>query len=374
MMLKLFQLLFIIFLFFCVKIKAETKILIFGDFGMGNDNQKIVARDMEDFCDKKGCDFAVTVGDNIYPKGVGNDNFNQPNYKIITDYFVNNYKSMNMPFYMAFGNHDIGNEKLEKEHKISDKLATLMSNQIKYTKHSDNPSVIDRNKNSLRLWYFPAPYYYIKEKDGVNLFALDTNSFPDRILDEDLQKTKRRYNSEQSKWLNQSLGEIKNNKNSWKLVFGHMPIISHGAHGFLEAKEIKIFRESLIKLLCSEKVDFYLSGHDHHLEVDRYTCDNGHTITSVISGAASQTARIFSQTFANDSNNSKLIWANGKLYDPDSTVFRNNDRVLGFAYLTIDGAQAQLRMQLSKGASDERQNGCFEINKDGSFLTVKCSD
>ena len=53
-------------------LSASTKILIFGDFGTGDENQKLVARDMITYCQKHGCDFALTTGDNIYPKGVGN--------------------------------------------------------------------------------------------------------------------------------------------------------------------------------------------------------------------------------------------------------------------------------------------------------------
>src|SRR5262245_20495367 len=92
----------IIPLFTCLFLFAPgllaAKILVFGDFGTGDDKQKLVAQDMMRYCALNGCDFAITVGDNIYPNGVqnyydGRIDFDKgtPNYKIITDYFVKNY-------------------------------------------------------------------------------------------------------------------------------------------------------------------------------------------------------------------------------------------------------------------------------------------
>ena len=96
-----------------------TKFLAFGDFGTNNHNQKQVADAMVNFCKAQGCNFAVTTGDNIYPRGVANIyngdrslSKGQPNYDLINKIFVDMYKRLNIPIYLVFGNHDIDNEGL----------------------------------------------------------------------------------------------------------------------------------------------------------------------------------------------------------------------------------------------------------------------
>ena len=44
--------------------------LAFGDSGLGDDNQKAVARHMRTVCQQRGCDFAIHTGDILYPRGI----------------------------------------------------------------------------------------------------------------------------------------------------------------------------------------------------------------------------------------------------------------------------------------------------------------
>lgn len=172
-------------------------------------------------------------------------------------------------------------------------------------------------------------------------------------------------------WLKKSLGNI---LSGWKIVFGHMPLFSHGHHGFNEAYQIKKFRELLLPLLCDARVDFYLSGHDHHLEVDQYQCDNGHLLVAVISGAAAKKRPLNPKTLL--SRDPNLVWGNGYLYNSKTGLKTNS--VLGFSYLklpsleksrNVKSIKAYLQMKISSGKGSD---GCFMIERGTSIEESAC--
>jgi hypothetical protein len=86
----------------------------------------------------------------------------------------------------------------------------------------------------------PATYYTFTA-GPVQFFALDTNEVPEAQLI----------------WLK---GEIAKSQAQWKIVYGHHPIYSAGAHSD-NAKLI----EDLLPLL-KDRVDIYLAGHDHDMQ------------------------------------------------------------------------------------------------------------
>lgn len=364
---------------------SSAKILVFGDFGTGSEDQDLVARDMANFCRAKGCDFAITTGDNIYPRGVENIKNNkvdydngEPNYKIISDIFVKKYKSMNMPFYMTYGNHDVGNEGIVSIFKdlvrsdsyIRKRTIALMNNQVNFTRHRDNPSFIDGEGRSARLWNFPNPFYRVEERGSTFLYSIDSNTFPDQALNNKNDALNaRENNNEQASWLASSLGK---QPQGWSMVFGHMPLYSHGRHGYLEGLKIRSFRKSIIDTLCANKVDFYLGGHDHHLEVDKHECENGHVIIAIVSGAAAKRDRIYKKAFIPLVSDKNLIWGNGRFYKGDKSIFQSDDQVLGFSYIDIlDNNKARLIMKQSISAKD-RSDGCFEITKGKTIVKMSC--
>jgi hypothetical protein len=385
---RFFGLCWLIFATFSFETLAATssaKILLFGDFGTGLEDQALVADDMAKFCQAKTCDFAITTGDNIYPRGVENlkngkvdyDN-GEPNYQIIKDIFVNFYQKFNMPFYMSYGNHDVGNEgpiSIFKDLIKSDKFLkkrtiALMRNQVAFSNNKDNPAVLDGLGRPSRLWYFPDIYYKSDEKGGVNLYSIDTNTYPHRPLNQTNDAIhEKEKNFEQDTWLNANLMKT----TGWKMVFGHMPLYSHGLHGWMESSSIKDFRKAIIDTLCSNKVDFYISGHDHHLEVDKHECDNGHVIVSVLTGAAAKRGRIYKSSFPIFSSETNLLWGNGIHYTGDKSVYTDDAHALGFSYLDIiDANKAQLTMKQTIGNSNTRSDGCFEISKGKAITKIPC--
>lgn len=384
---KLFSVLFFFFSIVSFSVKStslQTKILIFGDFGTGDDKQKLVADDMVQYCKQNGCHFAITTGDNIYPKGVGNDDGGHtvydrgaPKYDLIVNSFVKNYKPLNIPIYLTFGNHDVGNEGvisvfkdlLKNQAEINQRTTTLMRNQIDFSFDNSNPNVTDTltNKNT-KLWIMPHSHYSV-DYPGVSLFSIDSNTFPHGVFDEKNElNLKNPKNFEQANWLSQDLPT----KTGWKIVFGHMPLVSHGSHGWADSSAIATFRNDILPILCKEKVDFYLSGHDHHLEVDQLRCDDGHVVTQVLSGAAGKSDRIYQRTFPIIAEDKNLLWGNGKHYTGSKLIFKNDDHVLGFAHLSLDMDTARLTMKLSKGTSSTRQDGCFHIMKGKAIKAIQC--
>lgn len=358
-----------------------AKILVFGDFGTGKENQVIVANSMIDYCQQKTCDFGVTVGDNIYPEGVQNQrngevdyDYGMPNYDIITEIFVKKYRNLNIPIYMSYGNHDVGDmgwiKNLFKDwFKGSDFLnkrkAALMNNQVVFTNSPDNPALKYPLSPKKKLWNFPSQFYEIQEQASVHLWSIDTNSYPHQALDEKNEIDKNRQNFKQKKWLE---SHLRQSQSVWKIVFGHVPLFSHGIHGWLDSRAINRFKRSIIDTLCENKVDFYLSGHEHLLEIDQYRCPNGHLLVAIISGVAAKDNGVHRLSFPLFSPDTNLLWANGQHFNGDSSMYRKNKPVLGFTYIDLKArGQAELIMKLSKGRNKNQADGSFKIIKGRSI-------
>lgn len=235
----------------------KTAFLAFGDFGMGTATQTQVANTMVNYCKENNCDFVTLLGDNFYPNGVTSSN--DPNWKVK---FEEPYKELVMNFYPSLGNHDyFGNIEAQLEYS-----------QI-------NPK-----------WKFPSRYYTFTEC-VVQFFVIDTEKFDEA----------------QALWLSEA---INLSTAKWKIVVGHRPIFSHGGHGDNEK-----LKETLLPLI-KNKVDFYLSGHDHDLEylVKDYDPE------FVVSGAAAESRPV----------------GTGK-----STLFSESTE--GFAYIKITPKEATVR-------------------------------
>ncbi|MBC7475700.1 MAG: metallophosphoesterase, partial [Candidatus Sericytochromatia bacterium] len=197
-----------------IKSKDETRFVAFGDFGTGDANQYKVARAIEAKCKKDGCDFGLLLGDNIYYNGV--KDVNDVQFK---DKFEDPYKNLNFKFYATLGNHDYRGD---------------TQAQIDYTKKSDK-------------WIMPNRTYTFSQ-NNIDFFSIDSNA----------------VNDKQEKSLAKG---IKESQAHWKFVFAHHPRYSHGLHGDADQK----LANMLDKTICN-KVDMYLSGHDHDLEHINKTC------------------------------------------------------------------------------------------------------
>jgi acid phosphatase len=189
--------------------------------------------------------FVISTGDNFYPRGVSgvSDRLWKEAFETV---YVDN--SLQGPWYPVLGNHDHkGNVAAERDYS----------------------SISSR-------WSMPADYYRHTEVLGdrtlVEFFFLDTlplsradDGFIARLLKTDA--------AAQLSWLSAALAD---SKASWKIVVGHHPVFSAGAHGNTPA-----LVAALKPLFERYHVAAYINGHDHNLQhiivdgVSYLTCGAG---------------------------------------------------------------------------------------------------
>ncbi|MCC2638458.1 MAG: hypothetical protein K0Q68_2177 [Moraxellaceae bacterium] len=247
-----------------------------GDFGKGNTNQKLVGDAMQRVCDQAGgCNFAIGLGDNIY-EGQPQNSYDA----LFETKFEHPFINVKFPFYMALGNHDNsliidGGGNFNHRGEI----------QVDYSYRTDRFS--DK-------WRMPARYYEHSFPQGAptplaSFFALDSNPFisavelnPEYLL--------LRYSDEQRTWIRQALA---NSRATWKIAYAHHPFLSNGLHGnagnydFLPPLAPRmsgeVYRRWLQANVCG-KVDMFVAGHDHEVQVLHSVPECGNTIL-VVSGA-----------------------------------------------------------------------------------------
>ncbi|WP_121966220.1 metallophosphoesterase [Myroides sp. N17-2] len=231
--------------------------LVLGDFGrVGDYYQKNVARELGNAMVVMDGEFVVSVGDNFYPNGVSSTQ----DYHWISSYeSIYTNPSLYADWYVALGNHDY---------------------------HGNVQAQIDYS-NISRRWNMPDRYYSkvftLDNKEKALLVVIDTNPFIDsyqktgKYSDLDKQDTQK-----QLKWIEETLGQA-DPSIKWKIVVGHHPMYSGGKRK--TSKDTIGFEQKFSGLFDKYKVDAYICGHEHDLQIikpkDRYT-------TQFLSGAASE--------------------------------------------------------------------------------------
>ena len=217
---------------------VKANFIAFGDTGVGSRAQFDTAAAMATFCKKAGCEFALHLGDIVYPAGI-----QTPDDPAIAALFEKPYSALGVPIYLALGNHD----------------------------HYGNPNawVAAYGSGGKRVGpgkalevHLPARYYTFV-RGGVRFVALDTSAPTDA----------------QARWADRVLKEARREREPWIVVFGHHPRRSNGAHRDAPA----VLADWLDRLLCY-RADLYLAGHDHDKQILRPHCG----VHLVISGAAGQ--------------------------------------------------------------------------------------
>jgi acid phosphatase len=201
------------------------RFIVIGDMGTGRPDQYKVAAAMAQRAKSDHVDFILTVGDNIYENGISS--VDDPQWKSkFEDVYAD--PALQLPIYPSLGNHD---------HRGNPQA------QIEYSQ---------RNKN----WKMPALYYTFTRTLGdettVQYFAIDSDPIQQSLGG----------SREQLTWLDAELGK---SNARWKIVFGHHTLYSHVGED--RAEERKIMIAALEPLFTKHKVDVYLAGHDHTLEM-----------------------------------------------------------------------------------------------------------
>ncbi len=213
-----------------------------GDWGTGTDPQRRVATAMEAEARRlpRPPDAVLLLGDNFYKrlKGVADPKW-ESQFESMYD-----KAALPSPFFALLGNHDCYGK---------DKGAF----QLSYA--AEHPG---------SRWKMPARWYRIElpaEQPLVTILMLDSN----------FDQLSREMWAEQTRWLTEQLSQPRSTP--WLIVAAHHPLYSHGdKHG--DAPDlIRMWGD----LLRNANVDFYLCGHDHHLEHIRR---DGDPIDYLISG------------------------------------------------------------------------------------------
>ena len=232
--------------------------LAIGDFGRhGAFTQKEVARDMGTVAEILDLNFTISVGDNFYPTGVQSTQ----DYQWISSFeSIYTHHLLHEPWFVALGNHDYeGN----------------VQAQIDYS-------------NVSRRWEMPNRYFErlieIDNDQYLQLLVIDTNPMvskylkePEKYLGINDQSTQ-----EQLKWIEDKLSTT-NPKIVWRIVVGHHPLYSGGKRK--TAKETQEIQHLLEPVFEKHKVDAYICGHEHDLQIIKR---NNKPFTQFLSGAGSE--------------------------------------------------------------------------------------
>lgn len=202
----------------------QLNLLVMGDWGDASHARARVAGAMGDYAATlpSPLDAALLVGDNFYNGLSGTDD---PQWSLFEDGF--DKQRLNVPFYAVLGNHDY--------------VGDTEAYELAYAKL--NPG---------SRWKMPARWYRVdlpQERPLVTVLMLDSNRHKMSAEDFDAQ----------TQWLEAELAKPRDT--AWTIVCAHHPLFTSG-----KAKIDPVVLERWGRLLRDHRVDFYLAGHDHHME------------------------------------------------------------------------------------------------------------
>ena len=186
---------------------GTLRVVVAGDIGDGSDR---VAAAITNLAGK--IDAIVVPGDIIYPCGA--KSVRDPKWDV-----VKALTRLGVPIFAVLGNHDhCGNE-------------AAMINA------------------PLANWNLPALQYIVRS-EVADFVMIDTQPYLEG------------HDEPTSSLIRTGF----RNDGKWRIVVGHHAVVSSGYHGYFPRREAIRMRK-LLKPLRDAKTDFYVCGHDHHLEL-----------------------------------------------------------------------------------------------------------
>ena len=194
---------------------ATLRIAVVGDTGKGTE---IVAKAIARVHSRAPLNAILLTGDNFYPCGVTSTD--DPRWSLATP-----LTRIGVPIFPVLGNHDHCGKAVPEA--------------------QTHTGVIPH-------WRFPAPQYALRTPMADFAFV-DTTPFvqgKESAVEASIRRT------------------FATSRTPWRVVVGHHPVISSGWHGYFPRDEVARMR-ALIPALRETNVDFYIAGHDHHMELIR---------------------------------------------------------------------------------------------------------
>jgi 3',5'-cyclic AMP phosphodiesterase CpdA len=224
--------------------------LVIGDWGRrGLWGQQETANQMAATAEVIHPQFIISTGDNFYDAGVEDL---ADSHWIESFESVYNQESLQIPWYIAVGNHDYGGS---------------IRAQIDYSLISNR-------------WNFPSHYYtfsHFLDQEEVLFVVTDTTPFISECYSEERPEIFAQDRYQQLAWLE---NELARSSAKWKVVVGHHPAYSSSPfHG--NADELI---DAFVPLFKRYHVDLYLSGHEHDLQLQKPLG----TTNYLVSGAGSE--------------------------------------------------------------------------------------
>ncbi|HEU4469653.1 MAG TPA: tartrate-resistant acid phosphatase type 5 family protein [Flavisolibacter sp.] len=231
--------------------KDSVSFLVVGDWGkQGGEYQKQVAEAMNRCGLRHRTSFIISTGDNFYPSGVRDtaDAHWQSSFEKIYD-----GEGHQVDWYAVLGNHDYeGNPQAQLAYSIRG-----------------------------RRWRMPSRYYALRKEidagSAILFLFTDTSPLIEDYHDRGMADLSKQDTAAQLSWLRQTLAA---SKDKWKIVIGHHPIYSAGAHG----NTLDLIHR-LKPAISGGGTDFYLSGHDHSLQ---YLARRKERMAYLVSGGGSE--------------------------------------------------------------------------------------
>jgi tartrate-resistant acid phosphatase type 5 len=195
---------------------ATLRIAVAGDSGKGTE---VLAKAIARVHAAAPIDAILLTGDNFYPCGI--ESIDDPRWSLVRP-----LTRIGVPIFPVLGNHDYCGKAV--------------------------PEAQTRASGAIPQWKFPAPQYALRTPVADFAFI---NTTP----------WVRGYETPLASMVRATFAS---SKAPWRIVVGHHPVISSGWHGYFPRDEVGRMR-TLIPMLLETKVDFYICGHDHHMELIR---------------------------------------------------------------------------------------------------------
>lgn len=195
---------------------ATLRLAVAGDTGKGTE---VLAKAIAHVHAQAPLDAILLTGDNFYPCGV--EAVDDPRWSLVLP-----LTRIGVPILPVLGNHDFCGK-------------AVPETQIQAT-------------GTIPHWRFPAPQYALRTPMADFAF-ISTAPFV------------RGYDTPVASMIRETFAS---SRKPWRVVVGHHPVVSSGWHGYFPRDEVGRMRE-LIPTLRETNIDFYICGHDHHMELLR---------------------------------------------------------------------------------------------------------
>lgn len=303
-----------------------------------------VGQAMASLCQQAPCDFAIQLGDNIYPDGAdandGKDDQKRMNELILKPLTPLLLEQPELVVYSALGNHDwkTSRKGVELQRQWMAKQKNFhMGEKGYYSYKKGTPGndieffVIDSNMLLSGQTFYEVPL----NPDGSegDLTEAMTSGHAELEKHDPHEGPVNNEDKTQLTWLQQGLA---NSTAKWKIVYGHHILWSIGGTKYSEGH---VLRKLIMPTLC-QYADAYIAGHEHDLELLTDDCSlypeakSNSPLPLIISGAASKMRgkhTPFAEQQALKYPQYRLLWSKSFTW--------------GFAHLTVDNKIDKLTVE-----------------------------